>query len=60
MVKTEYRLWNQSVFVQIPAVSLASCVTWGKVLNFSVPGFPYLENVDNNTTDLGYQGYCED
>lgn len=54
MGKMEHGLWNQSALVQIPALPPVSCATLGKVLNLPVPHFPYLENVDNNTTDLGH------
>lgn len=54
MIKIEHGLWNQSALVHILALPLASCVTFGKVLNLPVPRFPYLENVDDHLTDLGY------
>lgn len=36
----KYRLWNQIVGVQIPALLPIDCATLGKLLNLSVHPFP--------------------
>lgn len=44
----EYGLWNQTAWVQNPAVPLTCSVTLGQSLSFSEPQFHPLSNSNNN------------
>lgn len=41
------RAQRLQVGFEILTLTLAWCVTWGKLFNFSVPRFPHLQNEDN-------------
>ena len=42
LLAQDHKLWNQSMWVQIIALSLTSCVTFDKLLDLCAPWFLHL------------------
>lgn len=51
---------SQTYLGSIPTLSLISCVTVGKSLNFSEPQFPFLYNRNSDKKLLLEMVFCED